>query len=145
MGERDSDTAARAVEWTLQGRVVNPVSAARVAKADELQQGKVMRIYTLFGLPFSPPVLAGMRRLDPQDAGPGYRNVVGLPGGTSSPLFKVLQEANKNKMELRAGQVGQEPGPLEIGGGGRLRKDARANVRRGVVGGEQELQGGQAR
>jgi len=28
---------------------------------------------------------------DPQDAGPGYRNVVGLPGGVKSPLFKVLK------------------------------------------------------
>jgi len=30
-----------------------------------------------------------MQRSDPQDAGPGYRNVVGLPGGADSPLFKV--------------------------------------------------------
>lgn len=28
---------------------------------------------------------------DPQDAGPGYRNVVGLPGGVNSPFFKILQ------------------------------------------------------
>lgn len=28
---------------------------------------------------------------DPQDAGPGYRNVVGLPGGTSSPFFQILK------------------------------------------------------
>ncbi|KAI8473868.1 MAG: hypothetical protein J3K34DRAFT_409441 [Monoraphidium minutum] len=44
-----------------------------------------------------------MQRLDPQDFGPGYRNVVGLPGGVSSPLFKVLQDANVNRMELREG------------------------------------------
>ena len=31
-------------------------------------------------------------RQDPQDAGPGYRNVVGLPGGIKSPLFKILEE-----------------------------------------------------
>lgn len=31
-------------------------------------------------------------RQDPQDAGPGYRNVVGLPGGIRSPLFKILEE-----------------------------------------------------
>lgn len=42
-------------------------------------------------------------RQDPQDAGPGYRNVVGLPGGVRSPLFKILQEANVNGMELREG------------------------------------------
>ena len=33
----------------------------------------------------------GMLRLDPQDAGPGYRNVIGIPGGVHSPLFRVLQ------------------------------------------------------
>ncbi len=37
-------------------------------------------------------------------AGPGYRNVVGLPGGVSSPYFKLLQEANVNGMELREGK-----------------------------------------
>jgi hypothetical protein len=26
-----------------------------------------------------------------QDMGPGYRNVIGIPGGVRSPLFKVLQ------------------------------------------------------
>ena len=35
----------------------------------------------------------GMLRLDPQDAGPGYRNVIGIPGGITSPLFRVLQVA----------------------------------------------------
>eukprot|EP00878_Enallax_costatus_P029288 GHUV01031738.1.p1 GENE.GHUV01031738.1~~GHUV01031738.1.p1 ORF type:complete len:119 (+),score=12.07 GHUV01031738.1:636-992(+) len=45
-----------------------------------------------------------MMRLDPQDAGPGYRNVVGLPGGVKSPYFQILQEANVNKMELREGK-----------------------------------------
>ena len=33
----------------------------------------------------------GMLRLDPQDAGPGYRNVIGIPGGITSPLFSILQ------------------------------------------------------
>lgn len=33
----------------------------------------------------------GMIRLDPQDRGPAYRNIIGLPGGTTSPLFKILQ------------------------------------------------------
>uniref|UniRef100_A0A383W0J3 peptide-methionine (S)-S-oxide reductase n=1 Tax=Tetradesmus obliquus TaxID=3088 RepID=A0A383W0J3_TETOB len=46
----------------------------------------------------------GMMRLDPQDAGPGYRNVVGLPGGVSSPYYKLLQAANVNGMELREGK-----------------------------------------
>ncbi|KAG1665553.1 hypothetical protein FOA52_000699 [Chlamydomonas sp. UWO 241] len=49
----------------------------------------------------------GMMRLDPQDAGPGYRNLVGLPGGVKSPLYQVLQDANVNGMELRAGTGNQ--------------------------------------
>ncbi len=26
------------------------------------------------------------------DMGPAYRNVIGIPGGIHSPLFKILQE-----------------------------------------------------
>ena len=33
----------------------------------------------------------GMMRLDPQDAGPAYRNVIGIPKGIDSPLFEVLK------------------------------------------------------
>ena len=33
----------------------------------------------------------GMMRLDPQDAGPAYRNVIGIPKGVDSPLFQVLK------------------------------------------------------
>ncbi|BDA44563.1 probable peptide methionine sulfoxide reductase MsrA [Coccomyxa sp. Obi] len=46
----------------------------------------------------------GMLRLDPQDAGPGYRNVIGIPGGIKSPLFKVLQERNVHNMKLVEGE-----------------------------------------
>ncbi|KAL0030426.1 hypothetical protein WJX79_004156 [Trebouxia sp. C0005] len=42
----------------------------------------------------------GMMRLDPQDAGPAYRNVIGIPKGIDSPLFEVLKERNKNGMDL---------------------------------------------
>lgn len=45
----------------------------------------------------------GMMRSDPMDAGPGYRNVVGIPGGTRSSLFKAFAERNVNGMELREG------------------------------------------
>jgi hypothetical protein len=38
----------------------------------------------------------GMQRLDPQDSGPGYRNMIGLPGGMDSPLMKVIEEENVN-------------------------------------------------
>lgn len=33
----------------------------------------------------------GMMRLDPQDSGPAYRNVIGIPKGIDSPLFQVLK------------------------------------------------------
>lgn len=56
------------------------------------------------------PTRFGMQRLDPQDAGPGYRNVVGIPGGVNSPFFKVLQEANVNGMQLREGRGNQHKG-----------------------------------
>lgn len=50
---------------------------------------------------------------DPQDKGPGYRNVVGFPGGMDSPLFPSFAAANKNNMKLVRGQgnefVGGKP------------------------------------
>ena len=36
-----------------------------------------------------------------------YRNVVGIPGGVNSPLFKILQAANIHNMELREGSGGK--------------------------------------
>jgi len=45
----------------------------------------------------------GMQRVDPQDAGPGYRNCVALPGGVDSPLFPAIQAANVNGMKLVPG------------------------------------------
>jgi peptide methionine sulfoxide reductase MsrA len=53
-----------------------------------------------------------LQRLDPQDAGPGYRNVVGLPGGVNSPLFEVLKSEAPQGIQLREGQ-GRK---AEIGG-----------------------------
>jgi peptide methionine sulfoxide reductase MsrA len=53
-----------------------------------------------------------LQRLDPQDAGPGYRNVVGLPGGVQSPLFEVLKSEAPQGIQLREGQ-GRK---AEIGG-----------------------------
>jgi hypothetical protein len=41
---------------------------------------------------------------DPQDRGPGYRNVVGIPGGTDSELGKVFASRNKNNMKLVKGE-----------------------------------------
>lgn len=45
----------------------------------------------------------GMQRLDPQDAGSGYRNMIGLPGGMDSPMMKVIEEENVNNMKLMRG------------------------------------------
>mgnify|MGYP003968082049 CR=1 FL=1 len=44
-----------------------------------------------------------MQRLDPQDAGAGYRNMIGVPGGMNSPLMKVIEEENVNGMKLVRG------------------------------------------
>ena len=50
----------------------------------------------------------GMQRLDPQDAGAGYRNMIGVPGGMSSPLMKIIAEENVNGMTFLEG-TGNEP------------------------------------
>ena len=49
-----------------------------------------------------------MQRLDPQDAGAGYRNMIGVPGGMDSPLMKIIEEENVNGMRLLAGE-GNKP------------------------------------
>ena len=46
----------------------------------------------------------GMQRVDPQDAGAGYRNAIGLPGGIDSPMFAVIEAANVNNMKLVPGE-----------------------------------------
>ena len=47
----------------------------------------------------------GMQRVDPQDSGPGYRNVVGIPGGIENErLVKQLELANVNGMKLVKGE-----------------------------------------
>lgn len=56
----------------------------------------------------------GMIRLDPQDAGAGYRNVIGIPGGLKSDLMEILREENIHNMTLVAG----EGNKYESGGGG---------------------------
>ncbi|MEW5299903.1 MAG: hypothetical protein WDW38_002725 [Sanguina aurantia] len=50
----------------------------------------------------------GMLRLDPQDSGAGYRNVIGLPGGINSAYFDILKAANVNNMVLKAGKGTEE-------------------------------------
>ena len=41
---------------------------------------------------------------DPQDKGPGYRNVVGIPGGLDSELGKAFASQNKDNMKLVKGE-----------------------------------------
>ena len=45
-----------------------------------------------------------MQRLDPQDSGSAYRNAIGLPGGTESPLYPIVEELNTAKMPLLVGK-----------------------------------------
>jgi peptide methionine sulfoxide reductase MsrA len=45
----------------------------------------------------------GMQRLDPQDSGAGYRNMIGLPGGINSPFMAIIAEENTNQMKLKQG------------------------------------------
>jgi peptide methionine sulfoxide reductase MsrA len=39
-------------------------------------------------------------RVDPQDAGPEYRSVIGLPGGVKSKYFPIIEEANNRLFKL---------------------------------------------
>lgn len=43
-------------------------------------------------------------RADPQDMGSEYRSAIGLPGGTQSPLYKQIEEANAGRLRLVAGK-----------------------------------------
>jgi peptide methionine sulfoxide reductase MsrA len=46
----------------------------------------------------------GMQRLDPQDAGAGYRNMIGVPGGIKNVAFMtIIDSENVNGMKLLEG------------------------------------------
>ena len=73
----------------------------QVAYADEEEFKKFCEVYfrNFNKTPF------GMQRVDPQDAGPGYRNVVGIPGGIDNEkLMKQMKSANANDMKLVRGE-----------------------------------------
>jgi len=42
-------------------------------------------------------------REDPDDRGPGFRNVIGLPGGVHGPLFRFLPVRNIHALQIREG------------------------------------------
>jgi peptide methionine sulfoxide reductase MsrA len=46
---------------------------------------------------------SGMQRLDPQDSGPPYRNMIGIPGGMAGKYYPLIQENNVNDMPLVEG------------------------------------------
>lgn len=46
----------------------------------------------------------GVSVQDPQDRGPGYRNVVGIPGGMDSELYRAFAAKNVNSMKLVRGE-----------------------------------------
>ena len=46
-------------------------------------------------------------RLDPNDAGRDYRNIIGIPGGVKGPLYKVLVSLNVHNMTILEGYGGQ--------------------------------------
>ena len=43
-------------------------------------------------------------RLDPQDYGPDYRNVIGLPGGVNGELYSIIVANNKHSLKLIEGK-----------------------------------------
>ncbi|CAE7839356.1 UBP18 [Symbiodinium sp. CCMP2592] len=55
------------------------------------------------------------QRLDPQDVGASYRNVIGLPGGMdNSELWPLFEEANTYGMPLLRGAVGDSEGEYVV-------------------------------
>jgi len=70
------------------------------AAALEDQFRAAMKVY--FGQ-FQRIFTGQMIRQDPQDLGPAYRSVLGLPGGIKSPLMDIVRQENVNKMQLREG------------------------------------------
>ena len=111
---RGFDAAKRVCYYTgLPGSVYEDLGHAEVVQVDlqgtsgdsEDQMRKFATTY--FGQFKKTP--RGMQRSDPQDAGPAYRNVVGVPGGVHGPLFKVLEVSCTRALHVwRQRSVGQK-------------------------------------
>jgi hypothetical protein len=71
--------------------------------------GDFARLYFSLFVPFGRDLLD---RNDPMDKGPEYRSLVGIPGGTSSPMYPELEKAAAARgFKLVAGR-GNEPDTL---------------------------------
>lgn len=55
------------------------------------------------------------QRLDPQDRGAEYRNVIGLPGGMDNQeLWPIIEAANTHGMRLQRGAIGDSEGEFVV-------------------------------
>ena len=54
------------------------------------------------------------QRPDPFNMGPPYRSLIGLPGGATSPLYTVFEDANVHKMELRPSTGGSDDDEINV-------------------------------
>lgn len=58
------------------------------------------KLYFSLFVPYKFPGMTVLERNDPQDAGPEYRSLLGLPGGVKSPLFPAIEAAAQGKWKL---------------------------------------------
>ena len=75
----------------------------RVVLETALLQERFRELSETYFHEFIGPFGARARLDQDMDRGPEYRNLVGWPGGMSSPLWPIFEAANTHGMELRAG------------------------------------------
>lgn len=83
------------------------VVEVQLSQNDELAREEVRHFAELYFSQFNKLEGQGMQRLDPQDEGPGYRNVIGLPAGIHGDMFRIISACNVNGMELLEGTGGR--------------------------------------
>jgi hypothetical protein len=70
----------------------------------QAQLAEIVKVYFEHGFTSTS---GGRLRLDPQDAGAEYRNVIGLPGGKrNAELWPIVEKANVHRMPLLDGEGG---------------------------------------
>ena len=82
--------------------------AVQVAVDKDASTEQAAELFRDFFASFTGPDGA-RQRPDPQDMGPPYRSLVGLPGGVNSPLYALLEHANVHKMALKPSIDGSDP------------------------------------